>query len=704
VTLSVSLISATSGLMAAQTGLNAVSDDISNINTPGYVRTEVSQQQLAVNGQGQGVLVTGLKRVTDQYLEQASMSAGADASRFSTYSQYLGNAQSLFGDPSVSTSFFNNLNTIYTDFTAAANDPSNNLQRSQTISDLQTWLSQASNVNTQLTQLSSTVNTQVASDVTQANTLLGQIDQLNAAISRAQITGGDSSGAENMQSQLVDTLSSLMSVNVTARTGGGVNIRSPEGVLLAGTGAGAATLTYNATGSTPGYITAMTPGAPTAPQPISVGSGEIRGLLDLRNTALPGLSDQLGQFVSAAVQQINAAHNASSAVPAPSTLTGNNIGIDLPTAMSGFSGQTTIAITNSSGVVQHTVAIDFTAGTMSVDGGGPTLTSAPTFLADLNTAMSGFGSASFTNGQLSISASGGNGVAISEGTSSKAGEGFSAFFGLNDLVRPSGFQNYNTGLQPTDTSGFTAGGQVVFQLSSPDGTPIRNVTVAMPGAPANTIQDVLNALNNSATGVGLYGQFTLDQNGYLTFSGSQPSNANLTVASDNTSWGGTGPSFSQLFGVGVQARSARASSWAVDNNIVGNPQLLALSTLNLGVGAGLPALTPGDGTGAQAIANSGNVQTTFQPSWALGQLTTTVSTYSSEFAGAIGNAASAADNSKQSAQSVQTQAQTRLQSVEGVNMDEELVRMTTYQQAYSAAARMIQSSKDMFDTLLSMMN
>jgi flagellar hook-associated protein 1 FlgK len=338
---------------------------------------------------------------------------------------------------------------------------------------------------------------------------------------------------------------------------------------------------------------------------------------------------------------------------------------------------------------------------VSVDGGGPTLTSPTTFLADLNTAMSGFGSATFTNGQLSISASGGSGVAISEGTSSKAGEGFSAFFGLNDLVRPAGFQNYNTGLQPTDTSGFTAGGQVTFQLSAPDGTPIRTVPVTMPGPPANTIQDVLNALNNSATGVGLYGQFTLDSNGYLSFAGSQPSNANLTVASDNTAWGATGPSFSQLFGVGVQARSARASSWAVDKNIVGNPQLLALATLNL---AGAPALTPGDGTGGQAIANSGNVATTFQPSWTLGQLNTTVSTYASEFAGAVGNAASAADNSKSSAQAVQSQAQTRLQSVEGVNMDEELVRMTTYQQAYSAAARMIQSSKDMFDTLISMMN
>ena len=40
--------------------------------------------------------------------------------------------------------------------------------------------------------------------------------------------------------------------------------------------------------------------------------------------------------------------------------------------------------------------------------------------------------------------------------------------------------------------------------------------------------------------------------------------------------------------------------------------------------------------------------------------------------------------------------------VEGVNMDEELANMVLYQQAYNAAARMIQASKEMTDVLLNM--
>jgi flagellar hook-associated protein 1 FlgK len=39
------------------------------------------------------------------------------------------------------------------------------------------------------------------------------------------------------------------------------------------------------------------------------------------------------------------------------------------------------------------------------------------------------------------------------------------------------------------------------------------------------------------------------------------------------------------------------------------------------------------------------------------------------------------------------------QSEEGVNLDEELINLTTYQQAFNASARLIQATKDMFDVL-----
>ncbi|MDB5428321.1 MAG: flaN [Phenylobacterium sp.] len=696
--LTIALQTAASGLQAAQAGLRAVSDNIANVNTPGYVRKTVVQQQLVVGGQGAGVEVTGVQRVTNQYLQMASMAAGSDSSRYNVYSQFLDNAQSLFGDPSGSGYFFNLPDDISANFASLANDPSSSLLRTQAVNTVSNFLSEADRINSQITALGASVDSQIGGDVTQVNSLLSQIDKLNTDITRARITGGDSSGSENIQDQLLNQLSTLMNVQVTARDQGGVTVRSPEGILLAGDGA--ATLSYNKATNTPGYISVTTPGASTGSQAITVSSGEIRGLLDLRNDKLPGIADEVGELVSRTAQQLNAAHNASTAYPPPTTLNGRNTGLDLPTAASGFTGQTTVAITNSSGVVQKKVAIDFTAGTMSVNGAAGVAFTPGTFLATLNSSLGAQGSASFSGGALSISATGANGVAIDEGTSRKAGQGFSQFFGLNDLVQSSGgMSTYDTGLTATDANGFTPGDTITLRLSAADGKPIRDVTVAVPGAANPTMGDLVNALNNSSTGVGLYGSFTLDAQGGLSFAGGPPQNAQLSVVADTTQRGAGGPSMSQLFGLGSGPRSLRAASYSVDPAVVADPTKLALGTLDLSVAAGQSAITPGDGTGAVALSLAGQTSTLFKVAGDLGAVNMTLSAYAAQLGGAIGRDAATAAAQKASATAVQTEADTRRQSVEGVNIDEELVNLTTYQQAFSANARMIQATKDMFDVL-----
>ncbi|HXA40067.1 MAG TPA: flagellar hook-associated protein FlgK [Phenylobacterium sp.] len=700
--LSSALSAATSGLQAAQAALSAVSDNIANVNTPGYTRKTVVQQEQVVAGAGAGVNVTGVQRVTNQYLQAASLTAGADSSRYSVYSSFLDSAQALFGDPSASDYFFNLPNQISANFASAANDPSSSLLGGQALNSVSNFLSDANRINTQIGALGSTATSQINNDVTQVNSLLTQIDSLNTDIARAKVSGGDSTGSENIQSQLLNQLSALMNVQISARSQGGVTVRSTEGVQLVGDG-GASTLGYSATATTPGYITATTPGASSGPQAITVSSGEIRGLLDLKNVKLPGISDQLGEFVSRAAQALNAASNASTASPPPASLTGRNTGLDLPTAVSGFSGQSTVAITNSAGVVQKTVAIDFTAGTMSVNGAPGVAFTPANFLAQLNTALGASGSASFTNGALTLAATGGNGVAIDEGTSQKAGQGFSQFFGMNDLITSTGLSTYDTGLSAGDPNGFAPGSTITLQLSTPDGRPLQQVTVAVPPAGSPTMGDLVNALNNNANGVGLYGAFTLDAQGGLTFTGTPPQNAQISVAQDSTQRGAGGPSMSQLFGLGVGPRSTRADSYQVNPTLSATPTLLPMGKLNLAAPAGQSAIAPGDGSGALALSQATQATTLFKAAGDLGNVSMTLDSYAAQFGGSIGRDAATAASQSASATAVQTQADAKRASVEGVNIDEELIHLTTYQQAYSANARMIQATKDLFTTLMSIL-
>jgi len=70
-------------------------------------------------------------------------------------------------------------------------------------------------------------------------------------------------------------------------------------------------------------------------------------------------------------------------------------------------------------------------------------------------------------------------------------------------------------------------------------------------------------------------------------------------------------------------------------------------------------------------------------------------------AGDIGTRAARAERAAQSAESLKSSADQKRADVEGVSLDEELANMTIFQQSYNASARLLQTAKELTDTLLS---
>ena len=645
-------------------------------------------------------------RAANQYLQNTSLAASGAAGLASAISSTLTQAQALFGDPTSTTSYFNQLNTVFADLSAAASNPTSSLSSAQAVNDINQFLNQSQSISSSLSGLSSQADNGLTNDVDQINQLLTQVSTLNTEITATTSANGQPADLQNSQSQLINQLSSLIGVKVSTTATGGVNLSTTGGAQLVGQ-FGAATLSYTSSATSGGQVSIIQPAAKQA-QALSVTSGDMGGLLSLRNTQIPGLQSQLSEFVSQTVNALNQASNAASSVPPPAQLTGSSTGLDLPTAISGFSGDTTIAVVNSAGQLQHSIAIDFTAGTISVDGAAGTAFTPANFLTSLNTAFSaagGAGTATFNNGALTLTASvAGTGLAIQDSAttpSTNAGRGFSQYFGLNNLITTSEITNYNTGLKSTDASGFTPGGTITFGVNDGSGNPITNITVTMPAA--GTVQGVINALNSSATGVGLYGQFSLSSTGALTFTPATQGGSTLTVVNDQTQRGAGGPSLSQLFGIGDAQRASRTASYAVRSDIAANPGNLALATLNLSAAAGQPVLVAGDGSGGQLLANAGATTQSFDAPRGSPAIAPTVTRYAAQFAGSLANTATAAATASTNATAVQNEAETQRQSVEGVNLDQELVNLTTYQQAFSASARLVTATQDMFSTLLTML-
>jgi flagellar hook-associated protein 1 FlgK len=82
--------------------------------------------------------------------------------------------------------------------------------------------------------------------------------------------------------------------------------------------------------------------------------------------------------------------------------------------------------------------------------------------------------------------------------------------------------------------------------------------------------------------------------------------------------------------------------------------------------------------------------------------TTTVTQYYGRFISTIGSAVSAADGTANGAALVLGQLDAQRDSVSGVSLDEEMTNMIKYQRSFEAAARLVSTTDELFQTILNM--
>ncbi|MCR6658685.1 MAG: flagellar hook-associated protein FlgK [Asticcacaulis sp.] len=710
-----------SGLMTAQDQLHVVSDNIANLNTPGYIRKVSHQTSVVTAGVGMGVQSGQVTLAADKFLQAATLKASSISAQSDTSYELLDQMQAQFGDITDTNNLFGQASSVLSSMAQLGEDPTSSASRQEAISYVSGFLSEAGRISTKIQTIRGDADTRIASAVTSVNDLLVSIRDLNGSISGAAVSGTDTTGAQTTQMSYIDQLSKLVDVRVTQEANGGVTLRTQSGTVLV-SGASAATPAYTPATSVDastsfGPITLTGVNNETRDFADSPGSGEIKGLLDIRDKTSVAINDQLNEYVTQFSNQLNAAHNASSAVPAPTSLTGKNTSLTEEEAITGFQGETNIVTLDSSGNITHKMTLTFDTdgsgnGSYLMDGVAGTF-SASSFVSDINTGLGGAATLDFTNGKMSLTSGGTDGVAVVDSPantatstvpSNKLGQGFSQFFGLNDLVTSDVPTNFKTGLTGSSAHGFTAGDTISFVIKSATGATVANVQYAIP-AGATTMTDLVTGaggLNDTTTGLGRYGTFALDGNGQLTFTGfGNPANT-LGVTSDTTSRNGTGASFTQFFGLADSAGNA-ANHLTVATRIENNVANLSLAQVNLNAATGVSALAGGDGAGGLAMAAIGTQATSFNAAGLNAGGTSTLERYGSDLAGQVGNLAATAKTTKESNASLLDEATSRRSSQEGVNLDEELIHLTTYQQAYSAAGRLVQAAKDMYDVLLNMM-
>jgi len=706
------LLSGLSGLRAAQSGVSVVSQNIANANTPGYVRTELTLAPRTQLGYGAGVEVSAIKRAADRFLATAAHIAEGARSASAARADLLSRAQSNFGDPASTTSMFAMLDDFWSALTELGVDPASTLRRVDAVSALETTFTEVRRIGDSLQELIAEADQRIADTVQEAQSLIDRIAELNDEIRLSKRTGADTSNAENAQSTLIDELSGLIDVRVSPVAEGGVHVRTSGGGLLVGVRAAQLSYAPNSSPFAPHGVISMNEdlGAAANLEPFLTG-GAIHGLLQVRDHDLVGLAEALGGFAGALGDALNQVHNENASSPAVSSMTGRQTGLLGGDALN-FTGASTLAVTDANGVIRERLSIDFDAQTITAEAppgvfsfAGGTINA---FAAALNSALGAAtpaGSATFSGGVMSISVGAGGGIVIQQDAadpSDRGGRGFSHFFGLNDLVSRPTPMFFENGLSGADLHGFSSGGAVSYQIRDSTGRFIANRTVSISGAlaaPGADWDDLVTALNASGTGLGGYGTFALDNaTGRISFT---PDPAfSVALMSDTTQRGATGVSFTALHGLSPAATMARAMEVGVNSGIASDPGRLAVGRPDLTAALGQRVIEAGDNRGAAALAAARDSVRTFPSSGVLTAQSTTLAVYAARLGGEAGRLANDADRAAEGAAAVATAASDRRAQIEGVSIDDELMKMTTYQNAYAAAARVIQAATDMLDVLM----
>jgi flagellar hook-associated protein 1 FlgK len=422
--LDIALNNALTGLKTVQSALQITSNNVTNANTEGYSRKSAQQVSLVLAGQGAGVSITDVTREVNENLIRQLRNNTSLIGQLTANSDYFQRTQQIFGTLTSNSSLTAGLSDLSTAFQALAATPEDPTRQAAAITAAVALAQRFNDASDSIQQLRTEADQDISASVNQINLALSKIADLNDQIATNYATNTPTADLQDQRDLALNDLSKQMDFTTFTRGNGEVVIVTGGGrVLLDGQ---APTLTH-----TPVAAADPTVAYPGAIDGINfngvditgdIQSGRLASLIAMRDTTLPNLQTQIDTLATALADQVNAIHNDGTGYPAANTLTGTRTvaGAD-PVA---GTGTVRIAVVDGSGkLVAAPLDLDLT-----------TVATVTDVVNAINAALGANGTASIVNGKLQIAAANAaNGIAINEGTSAIGTEGFSKYFGLNDL-------------------------------------------------------------------------------------------------------------------------------------------------------------------------------------------------------------------------------------------------------------------------------
>ncbi|MBF0392530.1 MAG: flagellar hook-associated protein FlgK [Alphaproteobacteria bacterium] len=353
--LTLGLNAALSGLLTAQKGLEVASHNIANVNTVGYTRKTFNPESRVLGGIGVGVQVGAITRDVDRGLIKDMQRQYGVVGKLDIQDEYFQRMQDIFGRPGDNTSISHTISRVAAEFETLAADPSKSTQQVKAIST-------ATEMTTQLNQMSEQVQTlrleadrELETAIGTINELLTAISDLNDKIVRDGTLKTGTADLEDKRDQALLELSEYLDIQYFERSDGSMTVFTSQGATLvmsqALTVEHSAAVSVDASQSeAAGSFDGLTANGIDFTD--SLVSGKLKGLLELRDNILPDLQAQIDQLTVQTRDLVNLAHNRGTGFPTlAGEITGSRTFLDgaTQTMSIGSDDDVIIALVDSEG-------------------------------------------------------------------------------------------------------------------------------------------------------------------------------------------------------------------------------------------------------------------------------------------------------------------------------------------------------------------
>jgi flagellar hook-associated protein 1 FlgK len=300
------------GLDVYRVATEVTSQNIANVNTPGYSRQRAileSTPPAATSGFliGTGVKISVVERFYDSLLQKQLINAQTTQSYDTTKSNVLQQVEPAFNEVSN-----DGLGAAITNFFGAWQDltlnPAGSAERQEVLSRTQILTDNFKAVSTTLTDAVNIQNDSLVPLSASINANLKSIADLNGQIKTTEQLQGNSNEMRDQRDQLILDLSGKIGVTYTENSDGTTDVKYADGgaSLVTGSTFGAFSLTVNA--GTGLYDVNVTPPGGAAAL-VTPTTGQLGATVALRDTIIPGYLTKVDALANTIATEVNTQHN-----------------------------------------------------------------------------------------------------------------------------------------------------------------------------------------------------------------------------------------------------------------------------------------------------------------------------------------------------------------------------------------------------------